>query len=273
MTMNARHFTARPDTATVAPGDYSIEYQAVYNAMTNKPTSTIAAHQDTLCRDLVADGLWAEADAILVFAQYSNSAGEALLQWKNPTGTSASNTNAPTFTSLEGFLYNGSSSYTNTLWNPTDDGSNWLQNDAAFGMYSRTAGQSAGSSGASDGTTWNTQSPRWTDDNAYISVNGGSFVSTASLSGAGFFLISRTAAGSVDYYVNGNGGTNLGYISTGIGTRDFLIGAFDNNSTIEEYTARQISFVYVGGGLTAQESTDLNTAIEKYMDAIGSGVQ
>jgi len=65
---------------------YCAEYQAVYDAYTTKPSDAVAAIDNTMVSGLVSDGVWAKLDVVWVYASHTNGAGEALLDWKQPTG-------------------------------------------------------------------------------------------------------------------------------------------------------------------------------------------
>ena len=62
------------------------QYQDVYDAMTTPPSDSVATAQDTMVGSLVDAGLWDMLDVFYLYAQASNAGGDALLDWKQPTG-------------------------------------------------------------------------------------------------------------------------------------------------------------------------------------------
>ena len=82
-TYGGKALTYGGDVATYA---YCDEYQAVYDAYTVKPSDAVAAIDNTMVSGLVSDGAWAKLDVVWVYASHTNGAGEALLDWKQPTG-------------------------------------------------------------------------------------------------------------------------------------------------------------------------------------------
>ena len=65
---------------------FSAEYQAVYSALTTKPSDAIARQQNIMVGAMIDAGTWAKRDAVYIHAQTINSDGEALLDWKQPAG-------------------------------------------------------------------------------------------------------------------------------------------------------------------------------------------
>lgn len=75
-------------TSVTFEGGYIAEYQAVYDAMVSPPPGNVAFQQNKMVRKLVADGVWTKLDIFYCYAQHTNDDGEALLDWKQPTGGS-----------------------------------------------------------------------------------------------------------------------------------------------------------------------------------------
>lgn len=67
-------------------GGFSSEYQSVYDALITKSSAAIAKEQDIMVKTMVDAGTWIKRDAIYIHAQQYNTGGEALLDWKQPTG-------------------------------------------------------------------------------------------------------------------------------------------------------------------------------------------
>lgn len=247
---------------------YTTQYQTVYNAMTTKPT-TYADAQNTLVQTLVNDGLWAKADLIYVFAQETNGAGEALINWVNPGTHNATNTNM-TFTANQGFT-GGSSKYINTNYYVSTDHVNLTQNSATIAAYSRS-GITATACLVGCYHTYRLSLYPYYSGYTYViymnstsnSTNDYSYSSTA-----GLFTAVRQSS-SLSYMYKGS--TNLGSgtaSSGGLPVGYLYVGMEDANA----YFGGEISFVFVGAALSSTEVGYLNTAIETYMDTMGKGVQ
>ena len=135
--MDAKYFKF-----SIGGSGYSTQYDAVYNAMTNKPDATNAGYQDTLVTALVDGGYWARMDAFWCFAQENNDDSEALINWINPGTTDADNPTGTSWTTLEGYTGNGTDDYISTNWISDTHGSNYVLDSATFGIYVRNNLQS-----------------------------------------------------------------------------------------------------------------------------------
>jgi len=255
----------------VAGSSYCAEYQAVYNAMTTPPT-TYDDDDNTLVVELLAAGVWAKGDVIYCLAQESNGAGEALLNWINPTGDdNATNVHVTAFTANEGFTGDGANDYLNTNYNPSTEGVNYTLNSATVATYLRVdinANQT--SLGVNDGTYQTNITPR-TGGSFYGAINDdGSSVNYAVANSLGMFGCVRRTSAAVFEFQNG---TNLGSdpgVSVAIPNGNILILTY---LTDFGFSANQVSFVFIGGALSDVEFAAMNTAVEKWMDAKGKGVE
>jgi hypothetical protein len=65
---------------------FCAEYQAVYDAYTTKPSDAVATIYNTMVEKLVAAGLWStQWDIVRGYGMTTNDAGEALINWINPS--------------------------------------------------------------------------------------------------------------------------------------------------------------------------------------------
>ena len=250
-------------------GGYCAEYQAVYDAMTTKPT-TYDADQNTLVVDLKAGGVWAKGDVIYVFAQETNGAGEALLNWIDPDGDdNATNVHSTAFTANEGFTGDGTNDYLNSNYTPSSEGVNWSQNSACLSVYTRIdQDASTYTIGTSDGTYRASIIVSNAGGEQQDRINATNSNQIAVTSGAGLHTASRTESNRHYSYYNATSlGTN-NVASTGVPTA--VVGILGLSTSAS--SSNQVSFVFIGGGLTSGEVSALYTAVEKYMDALGKGV-
>ena len=259
--------------SSTPPEEYTDEYQDVYDAMTTKPT-TYDDDQNTLVVDLKAAGVWAKADIIYVFAQEVNSAGEALINWKNPGTFNATNTTSLSFTANEGFTgVSSTTEYMSTNYNPSTQATNFALNSATLSVYSRS--ELSGMEtvlGVFDGTSDLELMPNYSGVfNAPL--NAGAAVSTATPATDGLITASRTSSSNTDFYTDGT------YIDSDTGASNTIpngvIYMFAHNvsGTASYPMDGQLSFIFIGSSLTSTQVTNMNTAVEKYMDAMGKGVE
>jgi hypothetical protein len=123
---------------------YEAEYKAILDyATTNSydlPSTSQRLKQNTLLSSLKTDGVWSKLDTFANFAT-DGSTQFALIDWKRLVQYNAST--GPTFTTNEGFMGNGTSSYIDTNFNPATEGVNYTLNDASRYAYifSGLAGQ------------------------------------------------------------------------------------------------------------------------------------
>ena len=272
---------------TSAPSEGNCdEYETVLTAMTTDPDATNQGYQNTLVVDLKAAGVWSKGDVIYVTAVHTNTGGEARINWKNPGTFNLSDPGStnPTFTSYEGFASDGTSDYLSTNYNVAADGINTSLNSTTIAVYNRATVPSSPT-----GSHYFIGANEWPNySHLSLAVNAGSFdlmsqcnsVDAYNIgfnigSGAtGFFVATRRGDADNELYKNGSSiATDAESYSGGETNRDFILFALDQNGTPEGFLSCQISFVYIGGGLTDTEVANMNTAVEKYMDAIGKGVQ
>jgi hypothetical protein len=255
-------------------GAFGDEYQAVYNAMTNKPSAAVATAQNTMVATLVAAGIWSKLDVFYLFAQESNAASEALINFVNPGTFDATLVNSVAFVSLEGFTSNGTSSYINTNWDADADGSNFLQDDASLGLYIRTnLGEGVVDLRAYDGADYISLSVRDGSDVAYFSTNQAGNDSVGSMTDSrGMWVMNRVDSTDNDLYRNGSSVDDNSTASTGKPGVDLYIGAANQNGTPTLWSNKQYSVFFSGGSLTPTEITNLTNAIEAYMDSNSKGV-
>lgn len=263
------------------------EYETVLTAMTTDPDATNQGYQNTLVVDLKAAGVWSKGDVIYVTAVHTNSGGEARINWKNPGTFNLSDPGStnPTFTAYEGFASDGTSDYLSTNYNVAADGINASLNSTTMAVYNRATvpDSPTGSHYFIGANEWPNYSHLSLDVNGAGSFdlisqcNSGDPYNIAFNIGSGaigFFVATRRGDTDNELYKNGTSiATDAESYSGGETNRDFILFALDQNGTPEGFLSCQISFVYIGGGLTDTEVANMNTAVEKYMDAIGKGVQ
>jgi hypothetical protein len=244
-------------------------YQAVYDAMTNKPSSSKEALQRAFVTSLVSAGVWDELDGLWFLRQHSNAASEALLNWVSPGTFDATIVNSPTFTADEGFTTNGTNSYLNLNYNPTTDATNFTQNSGSIGFYTYTSSDNSGDwdMGAIDAVNgWSAIAAR-TGGTRYGRINCLSTLSDIETDGSGLRVAVRRANDELVNNINGvDEDVHSGIASAGVTNRDLYLGCLNNGSP-GFHSARQYGLAFVGGSLTASQLGAIYTAFTTYITA------
>jgi hypothetical protein len=137
-------------------GSLDADYQAVLTYATSLgytlPSSAQQAKQSKLLADLKAGGVWAKLDT---FAMFANDGGSnfGLIDWKRLALYTA--VNSPTFTTNEGFMGNGTSSYIDTNFNPATQGVYYTLNNASRYYYHFTGAGTTVNDGIASANTYN----------------------------------------------------------------------------------------------------------------------
>jgi hypothetical protein len=117
---------------------FDANYQAVLNRAValgyTLPSASQQIIQNNLVLSLKAGSIWTKLDVLYIFANDGGS-DFGTLNWKAPTLNQATLINSPTFTTNEGFMGNGTSSYVDTNFNPATQGVNYSLNNASRYMY------------------------------------------------------------------------------------------------------------------------------------------
>lgn len=273
-------FEGNDDISHTSAGstNYGTEYQAVYDSLTTKPASAIAEAQNTLVEALKTAGVWSKLDVFYMFAQASNGDGEALKNWKNPGTHDATEVNAPSFVALEGFTGNGVDSYLNLHYNPYTDGVNYSINICSGGGYTRGTRSDAYTKlfGGTDGTNYFGADILASGNiRAFMNETVASFAYT-SYSGAvnGFFGYNRNGSACNIYHNGSDVGALVNQGQTGTTPDITIYGlALNNNDTgAVGLETLQVSCLWIGGNITAQNQIDFSAAVEAYMDSNSKGV-
>ena len=251
---------------------YVSAYQTVYDSLTTPPHDTVASAQNTMISSIVSPGTWAKLDVFVFYAQSTNGGGEALINWINPGTGDASLVGGVTFTANEGITPNGSTTYSNTNYNPSSDAVQYTLNSCSIGCYIRNDIQSGGTVfGARDATARTVLYPYHTSgDQTFEYINNTSVKNTAVSDSQGMYIITRTASDVHTTYKNGSGSSG-GQVSNAIPNAVFFVGG-TNNSGLSDEGTWQVACWFAGGGLTESDANVITNAVETYLDYMGKGV-
>lgn len=252
---------------------YCTQYQAVYDALTTKPSSSIANAQNTFVQTLVDSGIWAKLDVLYVFAQSTNGDSEALVNWISPGIYNATLNSAPAFTALEGFA-GGAGKWINTNYNPTSHAVNFAQNASTCCVYVRTDNGAANEAeyGAITGV-YIYQLSRWGADKYGFVLNSGTQAGVnGSTDATGFYSLTRQEVNYHKLRRNKVEISNTWRPSTGIPDENIYVLGAKNGASVWNPSTRQVSMFSLGGNLSATESDNYQDAFEIYMDSNSKGI-
>jgi hypothetical protein len=258
---------------TLGLSGFSAQYQAVYDSFTTPPSESVALAQNTMVQSLVDSGVWTKLDIFYLFAQESNGASEALLNWISPGVYNATAVSSPLWTSLEGYTGDGIADFINSNWNPSTDATNYAQNSASIGCYIRNnVEETVVDFGCNAGGIFIYFYTRLGGDKSRINLNAGAQDTVSGqIDSRGFWVANRVLATEQDIYRNAIRTLNAAENSTGVPNAD-LYALCHNSGGPTSFTTKQMSCFFAGGGLTPTDITNFMNALETYMDSNGKGV-
>jgi hypothetical protein len=229
------------------------------------PTQQSAINQ--LVVDLKGYGIWTKMKAIYPYVGGTSTTHKWNL--KDPRDLDAAYRlvfNGGWTHSSGGALPNGTNGYADTKLVALGT---LAQNSTSFGVYSRTntdllapsIGNVTGGN-ASEASLFLRYS-----NTAYIRVNGGTASTTANSDSRGLILANRTSSTQVTVQIRGTQ-TTLSNSSNSLNTNSFQIGGVTPNY----FDNKQLAFAFIGDGLTAQNMTDLNTAVVAFQTTLSRNV-
>ncbi len=227
-----------------------------------------------LVLDLKAANLWTKMKAIYPFVGGTSTAHKWNL--KDPRDLDAAFRltfpNDATH-NANGVDWNGSTQYANTFFIPNSE---LTVNNAHLSYYSR---ENTAIDGVDIGADNNFLSQRWViaarwgDNNGYYNSYGvyEDKIMVSSAIGSGFFVSSRTSSNNFSAYRNGSSIGSLTSSSTGtLPVSPLYIGAMNAAGSPINFSNRQCSFASIGDGLTANEVSSFNTAVDAYLNNLMS---
>jgi hypothetical protein len=178
----------------------------------------------------------------------------------------------PTFVALEGYTSDGTHGYINTNYNPSTEGSKFIQDSCSFGVYSRTNSDEVAYAlgGSSSGHVINLNLRQ--SDVSYFNINQATVENVANTDSSGMFILTRLGATNTDYYRNKTKIKDGSNASATPPNRNLYILCANVAGTPLYFTTRQESFVFFGRGLSQTDVNVITNAFEAYMDANSKGV-
>ncbi|NMC98227.1 MAG: hypothetical protein GYA62_00700 [Bacteroidales bacterium] len=186
--------------------------------------------------------------------------------------------NSPAFVQYEGYT-GANTKYLDTNYNPSSQGVRFTQNNASYGVYSRTNGDTLNTPiGHYDATKYAFMRLRSSNASyGHLNTNGTPYNNPPCTDSRGMFINTRDGAAISNAYFYINKTNNTTRINTGntvgLVNNNIYILCRNGNGTAEAFdTSHQISFAFTGKYLTTDERDILVDSFEAYMDANGKGV-
>jgi hypothetical protein len=242
---------------------YDTDYQAILDYATTQgytlPSEAQRLKQNTLLIALKDAGVWSKLDTFANFAT-DGSSQFALIDWKRLVQYNAST--SPTFTTNEGFMGNGTSSYIDNNFNPATSGSNYTLNNASRYLYMYMASGTGPldgviTAGLNNMTRNSTANQRI---NSTLGLTGGNFDFTAT---RGMKSIHRTSSLNVTLFNDNTASTpQRTSLSTSIRSENQFIlrsGAL--------YGGHEVSMYAMGANLVSENAAFV-TAYNTYINSL-----
>lgn len=250
---------------------YEAEAVTLFAAMSVQPDSTRKNLINSTITTLKSAGIWNRLNPFWMLAAHDAQA--ARLNWKNPSTFALTAVNSPTFTTDRGYAGNGSTSYLNTGWDPSNNGGGiYTQNDAHIAVWNRTSRAINTSCALGQVTTGGAINMflRYTGGLVFTRVNESTSSGLAVAGSNGLTLGDRTDSTTVTIYKDG---VSLGNPTTAtsdvLSTTDLYIGGYNFGGTLVSPTSDEFAAVSFGASLGALQD-DYYTILQTYLTAVGA---
>lgn len=233
------------------------ETTAFLTQCSTQPSATWTNALNTFIRQCIINGNWQKFDRCWIFATTQQQ--HARVSIVNPTPSAAwptSLTEVPnggtlTWTALQGYTGDGTKSYINSNYNPAVNNVNFSRNNCSIGIYSRTNTAANGNTaiGMSDasGTDYILINPRNAAGQLNAGLNGTAPNQGATSDSLALKAISRSVSTTT---VGWDRGVSLGNTtSSSLSVQSFpiyILATNKGNSTINNFTNRQLSMAFIG---------------------------
>lgn len=257
-------------------GGYDPAATAFFKRLTKQPTGARATLYSNLFASLRQNGILPLLDALWI-----RSAADAQASQLNlvQNAFNLTDVNAPTFTVDRGVAGNGTTSYSDTNFNPaTAVNPNFIQNSGHISIYDRgpaRANAATAEMGYNIGANPMTEiATQWSDGLTYTSANmAGAEVSFTSPGVLGHFIASRTTATLNTAYYNGVSKGTSAVAAVAVPNTSMVLSARKTGlATVSNFSTDQIAAASVGAGLTAAQATAFYNAIQAFMTGVGANV-
>lgn len=245
----------------VVPSAYDADAQAVIDQWKVTSPALNATWQDAINALVVAakaNGYWTNADRFFVTA--ADVETNALLNWKAPTGTAATNVSSTAFAAKQGFTGDSTADYIDSNM-AANAGTNFLR-DANGAAYYVRANNATRVYGGESGTT-----NRHGDAAPFSSRINGANLTVTTNTAAGVRGYTRSSSVAVAVYSSA-GGTlaSSGANASAAQPANNMLLLSANGS----YGGSQISFWWLGGTISQAIVDDMNTDVAAFLASVAS---
>lgn len=238
-------------------GEYDKDAALFFRRASPMMSKSVQDHVNALVVDLKAANVWDKRDAYYLHCLERQQ--NALLNLKGESYTAVA-VNSPTFVAGKGFLFNGTSSYLNTGFNPSTVDGMFTKDSASLGFstFQISSGNvRAGNNTARIGKTG--AAPL-----AYSRANDATTQDT-SVSSLGHYIWSRGSSAAYERSVDGVALADVAVASTAVTNAPIHIGRADTL-----YGAHGVSSFAIGGHLTAAERHAEQAAFRSFLLRMGA---
>ena len=253
---------------------FDSDYQAVLTYATSLgytlPSSAQQIKQNQLMLDLKSGGIWSDCDVIRIAA---NDAGLnfSTINWKAPNTNQATLINSPTFVSNSGIQGNGTSSYINENFAPSN-GINFQLNDASEFIWVNSAISVAGFlCGVNDsGGTNGLSIERDSGNSVYPRINASTslFYANAINNAYGLFGNHRNSSTSVNFSKDGIIKSTSSISSTSRTSKNSFSMCRNNNGGAVNFLNLIYSAKFFGKNITGAKLSNLYNVLNTYMTSL-----
>lgn len=253
------------------------EYKAIIAQLTgSEPSLVIKVAQNQFIKTLVDSGVFAKLSCIIPYAWGMPTTADNLIWANTPTRKAVLSATAPTYVAGAGFTGNGSSSYIDTTFNPSTDGSGkFTQNDATSAWWFSNVRTGVGDRGCGLAISANGTliMPFISASTGYFRMNSatGTFSST---SNNHLFSLIRKSSTTVNSARDRTLSTDITRASTGVSNGSMYSLAINSGSGIlaGSYMADTIGLEFHGAQLSAAEIAIICDAWDMLMLAVQSSI-
>ena len=260
------------DFTSTSGTTFTTTYQGILDAQIGTPPATLAGRivDNLFWKDMADSGLLAECDAVWMMTT-EGDADYALINGVSPGNNQGTlhGTVSPTYAAKSGFTGNAAqSAYIDFHWNPSEDGVNFLQNDASIHAYTTDDNQyTTPLLGCSNASAVGRLFLTHRDENDQLEVHINTISgATGGEGGAGLISGVRAASGSHQGYRNGVQQATDTDTSTTVSTFDLVGFAARTDTGIHFHNDGHLGLVIVGSSSITPST--LNTIWNNHLSRI-----
>jgi|WetSurMetagenome_2_1015567.scaffolds.fasta_scaffold00157_39 hypothetical protein len=255
-------------------GDYDAASIALFVRMGALSEVPIPARRTVIDTAILADkaaSMWTgKYDALWALAAHGTASAKLNIVANAFNITPVS---TPTHTIDRGFTGDGSSKALNANINLSTQTARFLLNAGSYGVYIRNNAQSNTHIGCGDATHALALNTRYSDNNAYYTINAWTYDAKASTDSRGMWIVVRSANNVVKIYKNGVEFDSKTTASIALPNAILHLLCYNNNGTLANWDAHEIALAFIGGVMSPTEVTAFQTIwVDGYLASIGAKI-